>query len=87
MFRTTLKPNAGMLFVFKHKTHTGFWMKNTHIPLSIGFFNTDKSLMETQSMTPQSLKQHRPKNRYAYALEVNQGWFAKHAIKKAIALH
>lgn len=57
-------------------------MKNTHIPLSIGFFDHDRSLMETQSLTPHSLTQQSPKQPYAFALEVNQGWFAKHAIKK-----
>ncbi|PHQ80586.1 MAG: hypothetical protein COB66_04440 [Coxiella sp. (in: Bacteria)] len=57
-------------------------MKNTLIPLSIGFFDPDKSLMETQSVSPHSLKQVSPKQRYAFALEVNQGWFANQAIKK-----
>ena len=37
MNRKTLADDAGMLFVFQTMTNTGFWMKNTLIPLSIAY--------------------------------------------------
>ncbi|MES2272581.1 MAG: DUF192 domain-containing protein, partial [Chlamydiota bacterium] len=39
MGRKTLRPGYGMLFVYKKPQILSFWMKNTLIPLSIGFFD------------------------------------------------
>ena len=86
MHRKSLPKNQGMLFVFPTEEHLSFWMKNTHIPLSIGFFNSKKELLEVQEMKPESVlvldlvtyKSSRPAQ---YALEMNKGWFSKNKIK------
>src|SRR5260364_384750 len=39
MFRTSLKPDNGMLFVFDRTDQYCFWMRNTKIPLSIAFID------------------------------------------------
>jgi len=39
MFRDSLAPSAGMLFIYEHPQPAAFWMKNTLIPLDILFFN------------------------------------------------
>ena len=39
MFRTSLAPDAGMLFDFKTPQEVAFWMKNTFIPLDIVFID------------------------------------------------
>ncbi|MGZ8369771.1 MAG: DUF192 domain-containing protein [Caulobacteraceae bacterium] len=35
MFRTSLAPDRGMLFLFPGEDYLSFWMKNTYIPLDI----------------------------------------------------
>ena len=41
MFRDTLAPNEGMLFVFDASGFYPFWMKNTLIPLDILWLEAD----------------------------------------------
>ena len=62
MCRQSLK--TGMLFVFKKPQRLSFWMKNTFIPLSIGFFNKDKRLVNIEDMTPVRSFLENPKKRY-----------------------
>lgn len=87
MYRTSLKDGKGMLFVFKNEQTRAFWMKNTFIPLSIGYFNSNKELVDIQDMKPvkSEMEMNVPSYPSAspamYALEVPQGWFAKHKIK------
>src|SRR5438132_8149993 len=83
MGRKNLNDNEGMLFVFPKKEILSFWMKNTLIPLSIGFFDEEQNLIEILDMEvpnsrhPKTYKSHYPS---LYALEVPRGWFAKHEI-------
>jgi uncharacterized membrane protein (UPF0127 family) len=85
MYRTSLPDDAGMLFVFATDGTGAFWMKNTLIPLSIGFIDSKWTLLEVLDMpvepdpaSPQ--KFYAPGQPYRYALEVNQGYFAKRGI-------
>jgi uncharacterized membrane protein (UPF0127 family) len=56
-------------------------MKNTHIPLSIGFFNEQGVLLEIHDMQPHDESTTRSQStRVKYALEVNQGWFQRHRV-------
>jgi uncharacterized membrane protein (UPF0127 family) len=80
MFREEMAEERGMLFVFAQETRTGFWMKDTKIPLSIAFIASDGMILETQDMEPLSKALHRPARAYGYALEVNQGWFGRHGL-------
>jgi len=80
MFREEMADGRGMLFVFDRETKAGFWMKDTKIPLSIAFVAGDGTILETQDMAPLSQELHRPAQAYRYALEVNQGWFARHGL-------
>jgi uncharacterized membrane protein (UPF0127 family) len=80
MFREEMPEDRGMLFVFRRETKTGFWMKDTKIPLSIAFIASDGLILETQDMEPLSEELHTPARAYRYALEVNQGWFERHGL-------
>jgi hypothetical protein len=86
MFRKTLDENAGMLFVFEQEGKWGFWMKDTLIPLSIGFIDRQWRLLEVQDMAvavdPQTgpWPIYEPRAAYRYALEVNQGYFMRKGI-------
>jgi len=39
MFRTSLAPDAGMLFDYHHEQEAAFWMQNTLIPLDMIFIS------------------------------------------------
>jgi hypothetical protein len=41
MFRTSLAPDAGMLFDYHHEQEADFWMQNTLIPLDMVFIAAD----------------------------------------------
>ncbi len=81
MFRSALPANQGMLFVFEASAGHCFWMKNTPLPLTIGFFDEAGVLINTADMAPFNESSHCPTKPAKYALEMNQGWFAKHQVK------
>jgi uncharacterized membrane protein (UPF0127 family) len=88
MNRKTLAEGEGMLFVFDPPEVLSFWMKNTLIPLSIGFFRANKELIEMQDMEPshgpvreELLPRYISSEPAKYALEVPKGWFQKKKIK------
>lgn len=86
MYRTELKEGQGMLFIFDGEQILSFWMKNTLIPLSIGYFDKDKTLIEVLDMKPASPMElsppsYRSSRPGVYALEVPKGWFTQHKIK------
>ena len=81
MFRKTMGPNEGMLFVFEDASEQCFWMKNTLLPLSIAFIGDDGSVVNLDDMKPQTLDGHCSKKPVRYVLEMNDGWFVKRGIK------
>ncbi len=87
MFRRSLEENSGMLFVFPRSKRMSFWMRNTAIPLDIGFFDADGILREIHELEP---FEERPvvskSDELQYALEVNRGWFAAHGVAINAAL-
>jgi len=78
MFREALADDAGMLFVYRQAQELKFWMLNTSIPLSIGFFDKSGILFEIKDMNPFTIFPQTISSQPArYALEVNRGWFAR----------
>jgi uncharacterized protein len=81
MYRQSMPEDHGMIFVFAGPRQASFWMRNTHIPLSIAYLDQAGKILEIHDMKPldetpiasQSLE-------VSYALEVNQGWFRRHGI-------
>jgi len=86
MFRREMAAHEGMLFVFDGRAPRCFWMKNTVLPLSIAFIADDGRIVDLADMQPQSEQSHCSSEPVRYALEMNQGWFAKHAIKPGFKL-
>jgi uncharacterized membrane protein (UPF0127 family) len=81
MFRATMAPNAGMLFVFDTDERQCMWMKNTLIPLSVAFIDEHGAIINVEEMAPQTENSHCATRPSRYALEMNRGWFAARGIK------
>jgi uncharacterized protein len=80
MHRRRLAPNAGMVFVFDGPTGSGFWMKNTLIPLAIAFFDARGRIVRIMTMEPcraDPCPVYSPGVLYRGALEVNRGTFGR----------
>jgi uncharacterized membrane protein (UPF0127 family) len=89
MYRKSLDPDSGMIFVWDQPVQDCFWMENTYIPLTVAFLDASGHMMEAQDMQPLTTDCHMPKAPYMYALEVNQGFFVAHGIRAGdqIQLH
>lgn len=81
MFRERLGPNEGMLFVFNDRSPQCFWMKNTRVPLSIAFIADDGAIVNLADMQPMDEASHCSTQPVRYALEMEQGWFARRGLK------
>lgn len=85
MNRESLPEGRGMLFVYDKPGKLSFWMKNTKIPLSVGFFDEEKRLIQIEDMDPPKTNTVPPRTYTSkapaqYALEVPQHWFQQHKI-------
>jgi uncharacterized membrane protein (UPF0127 family) len=81
MFRKSMAPHEGMLFVFEEPATQCFWMKNTLIPLSIAYLADDGTITQIVDMPPQTLDSKCSTQPVRLVLEMNQGWFAKRGLK------
>jgi hypothetical protein len=77
MFREKTAPNHGMLFVFEYKAQQCFWMRNTPLPLSIAFIEDDGTILQINDMAPKNDSLHCSQRPVRFALEMEQGWFAR----------
>lgn len=81
MHRRMLPENRGMLFVFRELGPHAMWMMNTYIPLSVAFLDESGRIINIADMQPHTQDSHGATKPAKYALEMNQGWFAKRGIK------
>jgi uncharacterized protein len=80
MYRFSLQPDHGMIFVFSEPQPLGFWMKNTYVPLSIAFIDAQGRILNIEDMAPKTESTHWSRGRGLYALEMRKGWFAERGI-------
>lgn len=81
MFRQTMGEDEGMLFVFTTPSPQGFWMRNTTLPLDIGYIEPTGELKEIYPMYPLDERSVNSRSRHIqFCLEMNQGWFARHGV-------
>lgn len=84
MHRDSMEKDHGMLFLFDKAGPRSFWMRNTRIPLDIGYFDASGTLLEIHSLYPYD---ETPVKSYSQniliAVEMNRGWFAAHGIKNS----
>ena len=88
MFRESMAKDVGMLFVYDAPRQLSFWMRNTRIPLDIGYFDADGILLEVYRMYPHAETSVLSLSDEAqFALEMNQGWFMTNRIKPGSRLN
>lgn len=81
MYRFSLRPDQGMVFVFRQPQPLGFWMKNTFVPLSIAFIDSSGRILNIEDMAPQTESSHPSRGPALYALEMRKGWFRDHGVQ------
>lgn len=91
MFRDEMAADRGMLFIHDYEEPLAYWMKNTHIPLDILYFDHDLKLVGEQRDVPPCTAGNAcpsyPSNAPAiYVLELNAGQAAKIGLKKGDTL-
>jgi uncharacterized membrane protein (UPF0127 family) len=80
MFRESLPPDHGMLFVFPQEAVQQFWMRNTTIPLSIAYADAHGRIVRIADLEPLEERPVTSLGPARYALEMNRGWFAAHGV-------
>lgn len=79
MYRESLQPNHGMVFVSPSPSIQYFWMKNTKIPLDIIFLKENGSVINIENAYPQpntldiNLKLYQSLAPAKYVIELNSG--------------
>lgn len=81
MFRQNLCDDCGMVFTYPVPQRGSIWMKNTQIPLDLAYVDEDGVITNIFSLKPHDLTPVRSTGIVAYAIEMNQGWFASKKIK------
>ncbi len=85
MGRTSLAPDAGMIFLFDRMTTTAFVMRGTTISLSIAFYDRRGTINQILDMDPcraEPCRPYFPRTAYAGALEVPQGTFRRFGVQE-----
>jgi uncharacterized membrane protein (UPF0127 family) len=89
MFRDAMPADHGMLFLFDGMEPRIFWMKNTHIPLDILYFDQNYKLVSVQKRVPpcrsagNDCPQYPSTGPAQYVLELNAGVADKLGVKES----
>jgi uncharacterized membrane protein (UPF0127 family) len=77
MFRESLLPDQGMLFVFEVEDYHSFWMKNTLISLDMLWLDKEKRIVHIERDVPpcqaDPCPSYTPKRPGSYVLELKSG--------------
>lgn len=83
MGRRELPEDAGMVFVYDDESQSPFWMKDTLLPLTIAYVGEDGTVQQLTDMDPctaDPCPTYPADQPYRYAVEANQGYYARHGI-------
>jgi uncharacterized membrane protein (UPF0127 family) len=77
MFRPSLAPDRGMLFLFEASDFHGIWMKNCKFPIDILWLDADRKIVHVQEGAPPCVKEpcpvYSPLRRATYVVELGSG--------------
>jgi len=84
MFRPSLDPDRGMLFLFEVERVPSFWMKNTMVPLDLLFLDGQGAIVDivenAQPCAIDPCPQYVPSRAVSAVLEVAAGTAARHGL-------
>ena len=87
MFRKSMPKDHGMLFLSERPRQQGFWMKNTQLPLDIGYLDSEGKLMEVHKLFPYDETTVASRSQQILiAIETNRGWYAENDINPGAQL-
>jgi len=82
MFREELGTNEGMLFVYNGPQQVSFWMRNTSLPLSVAYIDSQGIIVEIHSLEPlNEVPVESKSDQIHFALEMNRDWFDSRGFK------
>ncbi len=77
MFRPSLPPDRGLLFVFDHADFHGFWMKNCRFPIDMVWLDESHKVVYVAEAVPPCKSDpcavYSPMQRALYVVEMNAG--------------
>lgn len=83
----SLAENSGMLFIYPNEERRGFWMRGVPMGLSIGFFDSAGTLLESREMRANDLEvTYSRSEQVKFVLEMSSGWFSEHGIRAGTPL-
>ena len=87
MFRKDMAEKEGMIFVFRQPHRASFYMRNTYLPLSCAYIDSEGAILEIHDMKPldESPIEAESEN-VQYVLEMKQGWFDRNNIPKGTVI-
>ena len=81
MFRKSMPENEGMLFVFAVPHRTSFYMRNTTVPLTAAYLDSEGTVQELHELQPlNEASVEAASDNIQFVLEMNQGWFKRHNV-------
>lgn len=86
MYRSSMKENQGMLFIFEDAKPQSFWMKNTRIPLDIIYIGADSTVLNIAKNVPPMTQEGIPQSNgpAKFVLEINGGMSDQWNIKERV---
>ncbi|MDA7786445.1 DUF192 domain-containing protein [Gammaproteobacteria bacterium] len=75
MFQKSIPGDYGMFFIWNSSKIQCMWMKNTLVPLSVAYIDSQGKIIDIYDMVPLSKASICSSKPLPYALEVNKDWF------------
>ena len=83
MYRRSMEPDQGMLFMMPVEEPQAFWMLNTYLSLDIIFINSNREIVKIQpNAQPRSLKSIPSQRPALYVVEVLAGFCVENGIEE-----
>ena len=90
MFRPSLAPDHGMLFLFDSPDFHGIWMKNCKFPIDIVWLDEEKKVVDVKESAPPCKAEpcpvYQPMRRASWVVEMNAGQARREKLTRGAAV-